>query len=59
MDIDINQSDNKVGNVREEIKTNLLNNIISIKTMDSVKLPEHRGFSEESIQYACEKNSIN
>lgn len=59
MEIDIDQSDVKVSSVKDDLKTNLLKNIISIKTMDSVKLPEHRGFSEESIQYACEKNSIN
>lgn len=57
IDIDIDQTGEKMN--RNEFKTNLLNNLISIKTMDAVKLPEHRGFSEESIQYACEKNSIN
>lgn len=48
IDIDINHSGMKLH--RNDLKTNLLNNIISIKTMDTVKLPEHRGFSEESIQ---------
>lgn len=29
------------------------------KISEKSKLPEHRGLSTESIQYACEKNSIN